>query len=235
MAKDPGIRYNKMEEAIIDAAGDLFDRCGYNQTSLQDIADTLGLARPSLYHYFSNKEDILVAGVDRIKDRRTRFVDEIRLVEGTPVERLRTLVREFALLISENPVWIRVLLREEPALPEETRRADYESRMSLFKLLIETIAAGVDEGSIRNLDEHVVAYLIVITVTGAALRYAAPLPDQTELASASVDVLMQGLLEPRPRRGNSTERGLELIREGMELIEGRQRKRSARAVGPGRR
>jgi AcrR family transcriptional regulator len=219
MPKEQGIRFSKMEDAIIAAAGNLFDQQGYNQTTLKDIADALGLARPSLYHYYSNKEEILVAGLNQITTRRTEFVDAIRSIESSPVECLTTLLREFALLVSENPVWIRVLVREEPAIPEDALHTELESRMALFNLLVDTITAGVEDGSIRNLDEHAVAYMIISTIAGIAGRYAAPMPDQASLTSATVDVIMWGVLERTPRQGSSIERGIDLVSEGIQLIE----------------
>jgi AcrR family transcriptional regulator len=223
MAGEPGIRFNKMEEAIIDAAADLFDRQGYNQTSLQDIADALGLARPSLYHYFKNKEEILLAGISQITSRRNAFVETARSEVSTPVARLTTLVDHFAAFISESPVWIRVLVREEPAVPDGSLLEELESRLALFTLLVETIKAGVEEGSMRNLDEHVVAYMIISTITGIAGRYAAPLPDRSVLATATAQVIVQGVLEQTPRTRNPAERGVELVREGLRLIERSQR------------
>jgi AcrR family transcriptional regulator len=223
MPKDRGIRFNKMEEAIISAAGKLFDEEGYRQTTLKDIADALGLARPSLYHYYSNKEEILLAAISPITTRRTEFVNAIRSYESSPVERLTTVLREFALLISENPVWIRVLVREEPAIPEDALHAEIESRMALYNLLVEIIMAGVEDGSIRNLDENAVAYMIISTIAGIAGRYAAPMPDHVSLTSATVDVLMWGVLEPKPRQGSSIECGIDLVNEGLQLIERHKR------------
>ena len=46
MTKPRGVSFGKMEQAILEAAGDLFDRKGFNQTTLQDIADAIGMARP---------------------------------------------------------------------------------------------------------------------------------------------------------------------------------------------
>jgi AcrR family transcriptional regulator len=231
MPKVQGIRFNKMEEAIISVAGALFDQQGYSQTTLKDIADALGLARPSLYHYYSNKEEILLAGVSEMTARRTEFLASIRALDASPVERLTRLVEEFALLISANPVWIRVLLREEPAVPAGALASDLDSRMELFDLLVDTLEAGVEDGSIRNLDEHAVAYMIISTIAGIAGRYAAPLPDYTSLTAATVDVILRGVLEHRPQEGSSIERGLDLVREGMELIERHQRNAGAGSPG----
>jgi AcrR family transcriptional regulator len=230
MPKEQGIRFTKMEEAIISAAASLFDQEGYRQTTLKDIANALGLARPSLYHYYSNKEEILLAGISHVAERRDEFVNAVRSIDASPVERLETLLREYALLISENSVWIRVLLREEPAIPEDELRTELASRMALYNLFVDTIAAGVEDGSMRNLDEHAAAYMIITMIAGITGRYAAPTPDQAALTSATIDVLTRGVLEQNPRQESSFESGLELINEGLQLIERHRRQLTPRSA-----
>ncbi len=50
-------------QCIIKAADELFYRCGYNQTSFQDISDATGIPRGNFYYYFKTKDDILDAVV----------------------------------------------------------------------------------------------------------------------------------------------------------------------------
>ena len=57
----PRPRYELVENELLARAADLFAERGYNGTSLQDIADTMGMTRPAIYHYFENKDALLVA------------------------------------------------------------------------------------------------------------------------------------------------------------------------------
>ena len=50
---------NKQIE-IVTAAIQLFQQKGYHATSMQDIADAVGLQKGSLYHYITSKDDLLV-------------------------------------------------------------------------------------------------------------------------------------------------------------------------------
>jgi AcrR family transcriptional regulator len=47
-------------ERILDVALELFSEQGYEQTSLREIADRLGLTKAALYFHFERKEDILL-------------------------------------------------------------------------------------------------------------------------------------------------------------------------------
>ncbi|MBN2273904.1 MAG: TetR/AcrR family transcriptional regulator [Bacteroidales bacterium] len=53
-----------MRDRIIETAAEMMLREGYTQVSMKGIADAVGLAKPSLYHYFSGKEELFEAVVD---------------------------------------------------------------------------------------------------------------------------------------------------------------------------
>jgi AcrR family transcriptional regulator len=48
-------------ERILDVALDLFTEQGYDQTSLREIAEQLGLTKAALYYHFASKEAIFLA------------------------------------------------------------------------------------------------------------------------------------------------------------------------------
>ena len=52
------------KEKILDAALTLFAENGYNGTSVEQIANIVGIKAPSLYKHFKGKEDILNAIID---------------------------------------------------------------------------------------------------------------------------------------------------------------------------
>ena len=73
---------------IIDAASELFRANGYRGTDMGDIAKAMGLARNSLYRYYSNKDQILAAVMQR--DMHP-YVERIRALEddiSDPRERI---------------------------------------------------------------------------------------------------------------------------------------------------
>lgn len=49
------------ERRILSAARRLFDRKGYANTSMEEVADRAGLAVGTLYNYFSSKDQLLLA------------------------------------------------------------------------------------------------------------------------------------------------------------------------------
>ena len=55
----PTIKGEVLRKAILDAASKLFIERGLGGTSMQDIAEALGLTRTAVYYYYRNKEAIL--------------------------------------------------------------------------------------------------------------------------------------------------------------------------------
>ncbi len=220
MTKPRGVSFEKVEQAILEAAGDLFDRKGFNQTSLQDIADAIGMARPSLYHYFDNRDQILAAGVGVLTNERNVITEQLRALDGDPVQRLTALILGLGTLISQHPVWVRIALRDEAALPDDARAHDRESRLAYFELLVETLEEGGELGYLRAHDQRATALTIIAALTGLQGHYVATVDESPEEAmQLAVDVLLHGLLNPTRRPGSPVERGLQLIREGTELIQ----------------
>ena len=53
------------KDAVLLAGARLFTRQGFQGTSLDDIAKSLGVTKPTLYYYIANKEEILIECVER--------------------------------------------------------------------------------------------------------------------------------------------------------------------------
>src|SRR5436305_6743106 len=82
-------------EAVIRAAAREFNRKGYHNTSLDDIAARLEVTKPTVYYYVTSKEQLLfqcfVAGVEQI---RAAFRD-VRHLEVPARERLNAVLRHY--------------------------------------------------------------------------------------------------------------------------------------------
>lgn len=61
ISKDPEVRKNE----IIDAAESLFMEDGFDDTTVSDIVNEVGIAKGTFYYYFATKESIIVAIVER--------------------------------------------------------------------------------------------------------------------------------------------------------------------------
>jgi AcrR family transcriptional regulator len=159
-------RARHVVDDILAKAGELFDAQGYGETSLQDIADAVGVARPSLYHYFASKEEILVTLVERTIVVRDEIIERVTSTDGDPRERLETLLIEVGRSTSSNPAGLRLVLNAGGALPPEIRRRDVGSRRAMFELLSGVLADGMRAGAFRPADERATAAMVIAALTG---------------------------------------------------------------------
>jgi len=66
-------------EAILNAALDLFERKGFQDTTIEEVAERAGLSVPTLYRYVRSKGELLLvlqrAGIERLLERGQRVLD----------------------------------------------------------------------------------------------------------------------------------------------------------------
>ncbi|WP_227984997.1 TetR/AcrR family transcriptional regulator [Nocardia spumae] len=88
------------KDAIREAAIRLFSNKGFEQTSLREVADAVGITKASLYYHYASKLDLLLAIIEPVFDDMKRVVDELDGVPYSPQRarevlehQLRTLLR----------------------------------------------------------------------------------------------------------------------------------------------
>ena len=79
-------------QRIQEVARDLFLQQGVQRTSLQDIADKLGITKPALYYHFASREDLVRSILVPLIDEGERFVDD---QEGRGDTRARELLEGY--------------------------------------------------------------------------------------------------------------------------------------------
>ena len=109
---------NKQTEIAL-AAVKLFEQKGYRATSVQDIADEVGLQKGSLYHYIHSKEDLLLEIAHQAISEFNGRLERI-LTEDIPAEdKLRAMIESHLTVSVSNLQTTTVLLREAFSLGEE--------------------------------------------------------------------------------------------------------------------
>ncbi|MGY2007227.1 TetR/AcrR family transcriptional regulator [Nocardia gipuzkoensis] len=82
------------KNAIRDAAVKLFGAKGFEQTSLREVADAVGITKASLYYHYASKLDLLLAIIDPIVDHMRSVVDDLDQVPHD-AESIRQVLRAY--------------------------------------------------------------------------------------------------------------------------------------------
>lgn len=80
----------------------LFNERGFNATSLDDVANALQVTKPTIYHYFENKDDILFECVKLGLESIRKAAEAVESAGGTGIERLTALMRDFAIIMTKD-------------------------------------------------------------------------------------------------------------------------------------
>lgn len=107
----------KRREQIVQAALSLYEQKGIDRTSVKDMTDAAGITRSLFYHYFSCKDDVTDAVLDRYVEG---FADEVRRwnesrTEGDVAGALRDSVKLLRSLLYERDAFRLLLLKDENA------------------------------------------------------------------------------------------------------------------------
>src|SRR5690349_224531 len=96
---------------ILDAAARLFAARGYEQTSMDDIADELGATKGRVYHYYRSKADLLIGILIRGSTALIEAVRPIASSDSSATQRLAEMSRIHALTMMINNDYQRVAFR----------------------------------------------------------------------------------------------------------------------------
>ena len=102
--------YGEQREAIVARAAELFARQGYHATSMNQLAEAAGLSKATLYHYYRDKDALLV-----------------HIADGH-VSRLQALVAEAARVLPPRKA-------TKPTLGSQKRRLESKTRRGATKRL----------------------------------------------------------------------------------------------------
>lgn len=139
-------RHEIRRETILQAAARCFNRKGYRGTTIEDIAQELGVSKAALYYYVKSKEEVLFLCHQASLDLGMEGLRQAEESGGAAGERLRAALRYFIQHTTENLKGGVALLEEGmlgPRLHRQVvrRRDQYEHR--LRDLVAEGVATGV--------------------------------------------------------------------------------------------
>jgi len=149
------------EAALHEAATRLFRQRGFHATSMQDLAEELGMNRGSLYHYIEAKDDLLWAIVDGAMERLDVAVRPILEGPGPIPERLAHAIAAHLAFAAEHGDELALVQIELRALAPERRLQLVARRDAYEAAWREAIRQGVADGSIRPVDVRLASIAIL--------------------------------------------------------------------------
>jgi AcrR family transcriptional regulator len=113
----------RTRQQVLQTAQRLFAEVGYDATSLQMIADELGLTKAAVYYYFHTKRDILDEAMRPGIERLMTLHDEAALMRGRRA-RVEHLVNGYVDFLVKTRHYFGVMAYSEPS----TSPSDHEDK-----------------------------------------------------------------------------------------------------------
>jgi len=140
-------------QTILSEAARLFNLQGTTATTLGDIADSIGLTKTSLYHYASNKEELVYQCYVVSCDAGDEIMTEAQQDAATGLDCLCNFVKVFFARWDEIDQGRRpytAMLTETPILTT-AHREEIEARVEKhFNTLLEFMQRGIEDGSVSE-------------------------------------------------------------------------------------
>lgn len=158
---------------ILAAATRLFAERGYNGTSVQAVAEEVGIRAPSLHYHFSSKEQLRDAVLEQLLSGWKEIVPRVLLAATSGPSRFAGVLAEVIRFFSEDPSRARLLARESLDRPWAVRALVEEHLAPWMSLLSEYLErAKTEERAHPNLDPE--AYITEVVLLAIAHFALAP-------------------------------------------------------------
>lgn len=180
------------QRTVLRVAVDLFNRQGYDATSVGDVARELGLTKSAIYHHVPSKEHLLQSAIDEALDALTSALDDVSVAEGLDTEqRLRAAVRSSVTVLVGHLPAVTLLLRVHGNTPVE--KAALARRRAIDERLADMVRIAVDEGVLRaDLDPLVISRLL-FGMVNSLVEWVHPDVDAEGLADTLAALAFDGL------------------------------------------
>ena len=187
-------RRAEKEDQLLEAATHLFKEKGYHSTSMQELADAVGMQKGSLYYYIESKEELL----RRLMERATSFmatqIDEIYASDLPPARKLRWALENHAVAMMDHLDLVAVYLHEYRNLPPERMAEALTVRKHYEQVLMQIMEDGIACGEFRavNVKMAVFGMLGMLNWTHQWFSPDGPF-SSNEVATTLADLALHGL------------------------------------------
>ena len=140
---------NQTKSRIVTAAWKLFYQYGYDNTTIDDIAELSQTSKGSFYHYFNSKDDLL-GSLSDLFDKKYEELEQTMDASMSPIDKLLYMNQEMFLMI-ENTVSVSLLsqLFSSQLISQREKHLLNPDR-TYYKLLRQLAIEGKEQGLFRS-------------------------------------------------------------------------------------
>lgn len=160
---DALLKGEALKQEVMRVAKRHFALKGFAATNIDEIADELGISKPSIYYHFGKKEALFDAVIGQSMEQHARYLQHVMKTASDPVDALRIFVLSYAEnLFGENRYLTNLMMQKLANddlrnLPKETLMNMEIIRGMFWKILDD----GEKQGLFRSYNRYVLFNMII--------------------------------------------------------------------------
>src|SRR6478752_621377 len=183
---------SERREELTRIAARLFAKQGYQGTSLADLAEELGVQKPSLYHHIAAKEDLLWEVAWEGANAFHTALDAVP-VDAPAAERIRLALRAHLAVVAGQLDIATVFVREWRYLEGERQARFLAERRRYEDRIRDLFREGVERGDLRTDLDLATAGLLFLSAANWAYTWLRPGAPTDQLADRLAEALLDGM------------------------------------------
>lgn len=185
-----------LRDRIVSEATRLFAQKGYGSTSVRELAEAVGVTKPTLYYHFGNKESLFLKVVHHHIDRVEDIVRETLSAERPAREQLLLFARAYIADAASNEDALKLLMTVQHPVDRGQPAVDIMSlHLRKVAVLESVFAQGIGSGEIRaDLDPAagVLAFIGMLNLACMAAVYGGCAQPEAQ-ADVILDIFYRGV------------------------------------------
>ena len=187
-------RRAEKEDQLLEAATHLFKEKGYHSTSMQELADAVGMQKGSLYYYIEGKDELLCRLMERATSFMAAQIDEVYASDLPPGRKLRWALETHAATMMEHLDLVAVFFHEYRNLPTERLAEAMAVRKRYDQVLMQIVEDGITAGEFRDVNVKMAVFGMLGMLNWTHQWFSPDGPfSSSEVATMLADFALHGL------------------------------------------
>ena len=182
----------KRRHEIFHQVAKIFLKKGFQETSMQEIAQAAGLGKSTLYDYFRTKDEILIYFFENQLNDMTAEAQKIALQNISADKRLRQIMEKYLENLLANKNLFLKLMQESQRLKLESQKQVQAKRYGYQDLVRALIDEGIREGVFRKVNSLLAARLLISSISSAVYGSRSTGSPQ-EMLQETLDIFFKGI------------------------------------------
>ena len=143
-------RESERKGQILNSAIKIFGEKGFQNATIAEIAKDAGVGDATIYEYFKNKEDLMLAiPVEFTKELIPQINDHMMGIKGA-FNKLRKFIWWWLNYVEKNPGYGSIVLLELKTSKTYVSTEAYQAARSFYQIVLDIIKEGQEEGAVKK-------------------------------------------------------------------------------------